>query len=111
VGALEQDYLVWTTFADSHRVPLCFPDYMRKAVSAYLLDGKPMGGYLMALFGGRPFDAVCNADGANFATFAWQCKWIAQMAPGDSFGSGEKVRDWIDRGGLRGIEGGEAHGA
>lgn len=94
----------WEPFAISAYVPLCFPDYMVDGVQRYLAHGDPVGGYLMALFEGRCFDAVCNADAANFASFAHQAKWIAQCAPTGAFGSPDKVTAWMEAGGLAGID-------
>lgn len=94
----------WEPFAISAYVPLCFPDYMIAGVQRYLAYGEPVGGYLTALFEGRCFDAVCNADGENLASFAYQAKWIAQHAPTGAFGSPAKVTAWIEAGGLAGIE-------
>lgn len=100
--------MAWEPFATTKTVPECWPPYMRTAVRQYLLLGHPMGGYLTRLFEGRVFDAVCNADAQNFAAFAMCCKWIAQCAPVDAFGSPAKVAAWHRVGGLEGIEAGNA---
>jgi len=97
---IEAEYATWQPFATSHVVPGCFPEYMQASIAAYLLDGAPMGDYLMALFAGHQFEAASRADGSNFLLFAWQVKWIGQMAPMGSYGSDEKVGDWMKRGGL-----------
>lgn len=92
----------WESFLDGHYVPACFPGYMVRSVREYLVRGAPMGGYLTALFSGRVFDAVCNADAGNFRSFAWQARWIAQCAPVPAFGSPANVEAWISEGGLVG---------
>lgn len=104
----EVEYATWQPFATSHVVPGCFPEYMQASIAAYLLDGAPMGDYLMALFTGRHFEAVSRADGNNFQLFAWQVKWVGQMAPMGAYGSAEKVAAWMERGGLSGKGVGDA---
>lgn len=105
---IEAEYATWQPFATSHVVPGCFPEYMQASIAAYLLDGGAMGDYLMALFTGKHFEAVCRADSNNFQTFAWQLKWIAQMAPMNAYGSPEKVAAWMERGGLSAKGGSDA---
>jgi hypothetical protein len=82
--------------------PACFPEYMRQGVNDWIQHGHYPGGYLTALFEGRVFDAVCNADPQNFAAFAACAKWIAQDAPRGCYGSPEKCAAWSAHGGLRG---------
>lgn len=94
----------WEPFGLNEFVPICFPEHIRDAVQRYLAHGDYLGGYLTALFEGRGFDAVCSADPANFASFAFQLKWIAQCAPTGAYGSPKKVTAWMKQGGLRGKE-------
>lgn len=97
---LKDEYATWQPFVASHVVPGCFPEYMQASIAAYLLDGAPMGDYLMALFAGHQFEAVGRADSSNFLLFAWQVKWISQMTPMDSYGTLEKVVNWMNHHGL-----------
>lgn len=95
----------WAPFAVTRTVPDFWPEYMRPGVRDWILRGHWPGGYLTAVFEGRPFDAVCSADGSNFERFAVCMKWIAQCCPTGCFGSPKKAREWANAGGLEGMEG------
>lgn len=91
------------TYGDPLEFGAAWPEHMRRAVFDYIERGGPMGGYLTHLFAGRVWSAVCNADAANYARFAAQCRWIAQVAPSGCYGTAEKVGAWIGIGGLAGL--------
>lgn len=68
----------------------------------YVWDGKPMGGFLHALFAGDVFRAAPNADAGNLENFGHMVKWIRIDCPVGSYGSYEKVEEWGVIGGLKG---------
>ena len=80
----------------------CPVDRMGPSFRAYLEHGRPMGGFAMAMLRGDLFTASVMADVENARNLHSTARWIDNYFPHDSYGSQEKVDDWMKKGGLKG---------
>ena len=71
------------------------PPHMHEAVVAYLLDGRPVGDFLTALFEDSLMRTFNCADSKNILAIDSWVRWLYNDAPGPCHGSPEKVRAWI----------------
>lgn len=76
------------------------PDYMQVALIKYVNNGRPVGDFLTALMSNDLRGACGNADDTNLPLIPVYNAWLYNRAPGGCYGSPEKVRAWIDQGGL-----------
>lgn len=76
------------------------PAHMHGAVSRYIEQGIPMGGFGTALFANDLMTAAAKADADNQAAlFNWTV-FIYNYCPSACHGSYEKVNNWQQIGGL-----------
>jgi len=80
------------------------PEHMRDAVERYVQHGIAGGSFLTAVLSNRLVQAYGRADEANTAAMQAWAGWLWNDAPGDCWGSPEKVEGWIAIGGLRGLQ-------
>lgn len=78
------------------------PGHMHHAIVGYIMFGRPVGHFLTALLSNDFMKAVGYADGANVAALAAWAKFLHNDAPPGCYGSPERVREWIAKGGLEG---------
>lgn len=79
------------------------PEHMRESVVAYVVNGRPIGGFMTALFSGDPVWIVLGrADDNNQRAIMDWARLIYSACPGGCFGSREHIDLWIEVGGLRG---------
>lgn len=78
------------------------PDHMHDAIVAWIEQARPTGSFLRALLSNNLMDAFGQADEANTAAMRQWVIYLYNYAPAGCFGSPEKVRSWIERGGLHG---------
>lgn len=63
--------------------------------------GGDLSGFYYHLYSGDYESAACTASGRNLSGFAYLVRCLAQSAPGDGFGSREKVAAWRGLAALR----------
>lgn len=79
-----------------------FPDYMQPGIVRFVVLGIKPGSFLLALFAGERELAERRADETNRPLVKQYFDFIESECPADCHGSSEKVRAWIERGGLIG---------
>ena len=71
------------------------PEHMQDSARLYVERGIEPGGFLCAVLENNLTEAFGRADSINRdAMFEWAC-WLYNDAPGDCWGSPEKVAAWI----------------
>ncbi len=78
------------------------PAHMQQSVSNYINTGHPIGGFLTAIMSNDLLMTHGTADEKNLAALPNWLAFIYNHAPSPCHGSREKVKTWIERGGLRG---------
>ena len=68
--------------------------YVADGIRNYIETGRPMGGFLTAVFENDLFDAVGKADLGNRRDLADLVIWIFNNAPSGCWGSEKKVYQW-----------------
>jgi hypothetical protein len=81
------------------------PGYMQDGLEHYVEHGFKPGDFLTAVLENRLSQAVWHADSCNQRRLVDYVFVIFNNAPADCWGSPEKVKSWIERGGLAGIRG------
>lgn len=79
------------------------PEHMRGAADLYVQKGIPGGSFLTAVLCNQLVDAYARADDANTAAMSSWASWLHNDAPSGCWGSAERVKAWITRGGLNGL--------
>ena len=80
------------------------PDYMQGGVARYVVCGIKPGSFLLAVFSLEKEIAARRADTTNISCLTTWFGFVANECPADCFGSPDKVRAWVERGGLIGKE-------
>jgi len=80
------------------------PEYMRGALDRYIDQGIPGGDFLNAVLENDLMKALGRADDANVNALPDYGMFLYNQAPSTSYGSPERVKDWIASGGLQGRE-------
>jgi len=70
----------------------------------YILDGHPMGHFLTNVVENNLRGAIYHADNVNALALSNVVSFLFNSAPADCWGSPEKVKAWIERRGLKGIQ-------
>lgn len=78
------------------------PNYMHGGVIRYIENGIPGGSFLTAVFENSLVDAYGRADVVNESNMKNWAEFLYMYAPSECWRSHEKVRAWVERGGLRG---------
>ena len=81
-----------------------FPDHMKKSIEAYVNRGRPMGGFLTALFANDLMKACSRADEINITLIADYARFMYNSCPAGCVGSYKNVATWL---GLDRLEEGE----
>lgn len=76
------------------------PEHIREGLTAYVERGRPTGDFLAAVLGNDLFDAARLADAMNARYLTRIALFLIWHAPHGAIGSAERVRGWIERGGL-----------
>ena len=78
------------------------PDELKESLTAYSRTGRPTGDFLRACLENDLLGAIAKADGTNRSMIPHIVAYIHwELSPACS-GSPGRVREWIERGGLRG---------
>ena len=81
------------------------PESTAETLSAYVLYGRPMGGFMEAVVSNDLMSAQGRADTQNLRAFHDICRLVYNHVPMGSRGSRAAINEWIDHGGLAGLEG------
>lgn len=82
----------WALIPPRMRVPLC----------AYLAEGQRVGHFLTAVLSNNLCDACSRADDENILLLPNYVRFLHNYAPSAAWGSPEKVKAWIEIGGVTG---------
>lgn len=83
--------------AQRHPQYCLIPSYTLEALHGYINEGIPTGGFLEAVLSDKLFEAVRCADLKNLAALQALTFYIYNECPSKSWGSAERVEDYIDR--------------
>jgi len=78
------------------------PEHMRRSVRGYIEDGHPVGDFLTAVICNDLKESFARADEENTAAMLRWVSFFYNEAPAPCWGSAEKMKAWIEKGGLRG---------
>lgn len=78
------------------------PAHMRESVLDYIETGAPVGGFLTALLSNDLRGTFERADEQNRAAVFVYLSFLYNHAPSQCWGSPQRLRDWQERGGLKG---------
>jgi len=74
------------------------PHQIRVGLWNYLAYGIPAGGFCMQVLNNNFMGAMGSADSSwNGRSFKDLALWITWYAPSESFGSDEKIRNWVKK--------------
>ena len=71
------------------------PEHLRKGFRAYIEEHHSIGHFGMAVLSNDLIEACRRADETNRPILADIVRWLYNEAPGDCWGSPEKVRLWL----------------
>lgn len=78
------------------------PD-MLEGLNAYIETGRPTGGFLRAVLTNDLMMAVDRADDGNRRNLPAYVGYLYNEAPMACYGSPEKIKEWMEAGGLEGM--------
>ena len=87
-----------------HGIPYYIPIRMMPGIERYVSKGVPVGDFLMAVFENNLVEAMGRADDENLVNLPAYAVYLRWEMPRGSWGSKEKVKAWIEKGGLEGHE-------
>lgn len=76
------------------------PSHMRDAITLYIEQGVPAGGFLTAVLENDLRNAAGRGDDENQRALVRWVQYLYSYAPSGCWGSPEKVVAWIAKGGL-----------
>lgn len=79
------------------------PPHMIAGIKGYVLNGQPTGDFLTALFENNFLQSIARADRTNQFLLPVYAQLIYNATPLNCHGSIQKVTDWIELGGIRGM--------
>ncbi len=79
------------------------PEYMREGVDLYVRRGRPPGGFLTAIITSDLRLAVGKAYPTNQSLIPTYVEFFHNYAPAPCWGSADRMREWVERGGIEGI--------
>jgi hypothetical protein len=71
------------------------PSQLQEGLHAYMMEHREVGGFLTAVLENDLFVAIARADPVARRHFYDLCLYIYNCAPGQCFGSTEKVDAWL----------------
>jgi len=80
------------------------PEHTRDALLRYRDKGLEPGGFLTSVLTNDLFGAVSRADSENIRALKNICSWVFNRMPSSSWGSDERMLDWIQAGGNEGLK-------
>lgn len=82
-------------FSEDYRNGEHLSDLMQTGLENYLCHGLNPGGFLTAVLANEMYTAVAKADFWNKTRLCYIVGWITTNAPSESYGSYERVKNWI----------------
>ena len=79
------------------------PAHMQDTARLYVEKGIPGGSFFTAVVSNDLMRAFARADETNADAMRDWVMWLYNDAPGGCYGSPERVRAWMEAGGLEGI--------
>ncbi len=79
------------------------PPLMQEGITAYVMKGRPAGGFLTAIICNNLALACMKADNVNKAIIPDYVKFFHNSAPSRCWGSVESMNEWIADGGWEGL--------
>ena len=79
------------------------PDYMIGSFIAYVTEGRPPGHFLTAVLANDLMEAVARGDAENGNRLRGWVMLLHNFSPSGCYGSPEKVKEWINHDGFRGL--------
>ncbi len=76
---------------------MALPENIKGALDRYVNDGIRTGGFLYAVLTNDLFGALGRADIGNRINLFEICSYIHNELPMMSWGSKEKVKEWLDK--------------
>lgn len=70
------------------------PQHLHSGLVAYVMDGRPTGGFLRAALENNFVDAMCRAIDLDEVSLLAVAKWIFNEAPQRCWGSPGIVKSW-----------------
>lgn len=83
---------------------LDIPSHMREGIEAYIKRGKSTGGFLQSVIENNFVGAFSKADGQNKKKLEEYATLLYNHFPENSWGSKEAYKNWVEKGGLEGVE-------
>jgi hypothetical protein len=80
------------------------PPYMHEGIMEYVMQGRPTGKFLRAVFTNNFNEAVRQADHTN-RSFLYEYTELLLVIPLDAWGDAQKVEDWKKSRGMSGLIG------
>lgn len=77
------------------------PIYMHGSLVEYIMEGRPVGGFLKAVLENNLSEAVNRADNVNQEALVRYVKFLHNKAPSGSWGREGACEYWRKRGGLK----------
>jgi len=88
--------------------PFVIPDYMREGLLAYRQQGVPPGDFLVKVLENDLVGAAGLADLQNLKNLPAYANFLYNCMPRAAWGSPDRVKAWIQRGGVAGRRPSEA---
>lgn len=79
------------------------PPLTLESLVAYANRGRPTGDFLRCVLTNDLMGAVNRADDGNRAELRSICLFVYTEMPSDCWGSEQRIREWIELGGLEGM--------
>lgn len=73
------------------------PEHLHEGLIEYIVDGRPVGGFLQAVLENDLLEAFGRADHESAAGLQNLCAFLYNDAPSACFGSPEFVRAWYEK--------------
>ena len=80
--------------------PPGIPEHLWDGLKHYVLDGRPTGQFLEALFSNDLFEVYARGDDKALAGLKAVVVYLYNNCPSGCYGSPEHVKDWMAQGGM-----------
>jgi len=81
-----------------------FPEHLWNGFKRYVLDGRPAGQFLQALFAGDLFEVFRRGDEFSIAGLRPMVMYLHNECPVGCYGTRRHVQEWMSKGGLNGLQ-------
>ncbi len=73
------------------------PDNIRESIDAFVMDGRPVGGFVESVLANNLALAVTRADERNIRALREIVLYVLYKVPTPAWGSIERVRAWSEK--------------